>query len=197
MFWRSKEILKWPERSMVRGLFKSMGYSDHDLGQPLIGIANAWSRVVPGHYNLKLVSEYVKQGIYQAGGTPVEFGVIGACDGIAEGHEGMHFILPTRDLIANDIEMMIQAHRLDAVVLLGSCDKIVPGMLMAAARLNIPAIFVVGGPMEGGCEFDERAADVTSLTEGLGMLRAGRIDEETFHKMENCAGPTCGSCSPW
>nr|MBC8245984.1 dihydroxy-acid dehydratase [Deltaproteobacteria bacterium] len=192
---RSQSLLKRPEWSMNRALYKSMGYSDFDLERPMIGIANAWSRVVPGHYNLGLVSDYVKQGIFQAGGTPVEFGVIGACDGIAEGHEGMHYILPTRDLIANDIEMMIQAHRLDALVLLGSCDKIVPGMLMAAARLDIPAIMVVGGPMEGGCEFDNRAADITSLAEGLGMLKAGKIDSETFEKLEDCAGPTCGSCS--
>jgi dihydroxy-acid dehydratase len=195
MSWRSQEILKRPERSMVRALYKSMGYSDEDLGRPLIGIANAWSRVVPGHYNLRSVSEYAQQGIRQAGGTPVEFGVIGACDGIAEGHDGMHFILPTRDLIAADIEMMVQAHRLDAVMLLGSCDKIVPGMLMAAARLDVPAIFVAGGPMAGGCEFDRRSADVTSLTEGLGMLKAGKIDEDAFRKLEDCAGPTCGSCS--
>ena len=192
---RSQALLKRPEWSMNRALYKSMGYSDFDLERPMIGIANAWSRVVPGHYNLGLVSDYVKQGIFQAGGTPVEFGVIGACDGIAEGHEGMHYILPTRDLIANDIEMMIQAHCLDALVLLGSCDKIVPGMLMAAARLDIPAIMVVGGPMEGGCEFDNRAADITSLAEGLGMLKAGKIDSETFEKLEDCAGPTCGSCS--
>jgi dihydroxy-acid dehydratase len=161
----------------------------------LIGIANSWNRVVPGHYNLNLISDYVKQGIHQTGGTPVEFGVIAACDGIAEGHDGMHFILPTRDLIANDIEMMIEAHRLDAVVLLGSCDKIVPGMLMAAARLDLPSILVVGGPMEGGCEFDKRAADGTSLTEAYAMLKAGKIDEATYYKLEDCAAPTCGSCS--
>ncbi len=195
MFWRSKDILKWPEWAFARGLFKSMGYSDHDLSRPLIGIANSWNRVVPGHYNLNLVSEYVKQGIFQAGGTPVEFGTIAACDGIANGHAGMHYILPTRDLIANDIEMMVEAHRLDAVVLLGSCDKIVPGMLMAAARLDIPAIHVAGGPMVGGCEFDARQADTTSLSEALGMLRAGKIDKEAYRRLENCAGPGCGSCS--
>jgi dihydroxy-acid dehydratase len=172
-----------------------MGYTDYDLAQPLVGIANSWNRVVPGHYNLNLVSDYVKQGIHQAGGTPVEFGTIAACDGLAEGHRGMHYILPTRDLIANDVEMMIEAHRLDAVVLLGSCDKIVPGMLMAAARLDVPAILVVGGPMEGGCEFDGRAADTTSLTEALGMLKTGKIDEATYQKLEACATPTCGSCS--
>ena len=193
--YRSQQVLARPEWSMQRALYKSMGFSDYDLERPLIGIANSWNRVVPGHYNLNLVSEYVKQGILQAGGTPVEFGVIAACDGIAQGHDGMHNILPTRDLIANDIEMMVQAHYFDAVVLLGSCDKIVPGMLMAAARLDVPAIMVVGGPMEGGCEFDERASDTTSITEAFGMLKAGEIDEETYHQLEDCAGPTCGSCS--
>ena len=195
MTWRSRKILERPEWSMHRALYKSMGYSDYDLDRPLIGIANSWNRVVPGHYNLNQVSEFVKQGIHQAGGTPVEFGVIAACDGIAQGHAGMHFILPTRDLIANDIEMMVQAHRLDAVVMLGSCDKIVPAMLMAAARLDLPAIIVVGGPMEGGCQFDGRAADITSVMEGLGMLKAGKIDDENYLNLENCAGPTCGSCS--
>ena len=195
MHWRSKEILERPEWSKTRALYKSMGYSDYDLDRPLIGVANSWNRVVPGHANLRQVSEHVKQGIRQAGGTPVEFGVIAACDGIANGHEGMHYILPTRELIANDVEMMIQAHRLDAVVLLGSCDKIVPGMLMAAARLDVPAIMVVGGPMAGGCEFDGRASDITSLTEGLGMLKAGKIDESTYDNLEDCVAPGCGSCS--
>jgi dihydroxy-acid dehydratase len=195
MEWRSKEVLARPNWSMNRSLYKSMGYSDYDLDRPLIGIANSWNRVVPGHYNLDLVSDYVKQGILQAGGTPVEFGIIAPCDGIAQAHDGMHFILPSRDLIANDIEIMIQAHRLDGVVLLGSCDKIVPGMLMAAARLDLPGILVVGGPMEGGCEFDGRASDTTSVTEGLGMLKRGKIGEATYRNLEDCATPTCGSCS--
>jgi len=195
MHWRSKEILRRPEWAKTRALYKSMGYSDYDLDRPLIGLANSWNRVVPGHANLRQVSEHVKQGIRQAGGTPVEFGVIAACDGIANGHEGMHCILPTRELIANDVEMMIKAHRLDAVVLLGSCDKIVPGMLMAAARLDVPAIMVVGGPMVGGCDFDGRASDITSLTEGLGMLKAGKIDEATYNNLEDCVAPGCGSCS--
>jgi dihydroxy-acid dehydratase len=195
MHLRSQKVLERPEGSKHRVLYKAMGYSDYDLERPLIGIANSWNRVVPGHYNLDLISDYVKQGIHQAGGTPVEFGVIAACDGLAQGHVGMHYILPTRDLIANDVEAMVQAHQLDAVVLLGSCDKIVPGMLMAAARLDLPAIVVVGGPMEGGCEFDGRASDGTSIAEGLGMLKAGRINEETYHQLEDCACPTCGSCS--
>jgi dihydroxy-acid dehydratase len=195
MNWRSQDILQWPEWSMQRGYYKAMGYSDYDLERPLIGVANSWNRVVPGHYNLNLVSDYVKQGIFQAGGTPVEFGVIAACDGIAQGHAGMHYILPTRDLIADCIELMVEAHRLDGVALLGSCDKIVPGMLMAAARLDLPAMLVVGGPMEGGCYFDGRAADGTSPTEALAMLNAGMIDEETYRRLEESATPTCGSCS--
>jgi len=195
MNWRSRKTLERPEWSMNRALYKGMGYSDYDLDRPLIGVANSWNRVVPGHYNLNHVSEYVQQGIRQAGGTPVEFGVIAACDGIAQGHDGMHYILPTRDLIANDIELMVQAHQLDAIVLLGSCDKIVPAMLMAAARLDLPAILVVGGPMEGGCWFDGRSSDITSLTEGLGMLKTGKIEEAEFMELEDCSAPTCGSCS--
>ena len=195
MFWRSKTILERPEWSKTRALYKSMGYSNYDLDRPLIGIANSWNRLIPGHVNLRQVSEYVKQGILQGGGTPVEFGVIGACDGIANGHDGGHLTLPSRELIANDVELMIEAHRLDAVVLLGSCDKIVPGMLMAAARLDVPAIMVVGGPMLGGCLFDNRASDITSLSEGLGMLKAGKIGEAEYNHLEDNVAPGCGSCS--
>ena len=192
---RTIDILTRPEWSLNRALYKSMGYSDYDLERPMVGIANSWNRVVPGHYNLNQVSEYVKQGIFQAGGTPVEFGVIAACDGIAQGHKGNYYVLPSRDLIANMVETMVEAHRLDGVVLLGSCDKIVPGMLMAAARLDVPSIMVVGGPMEGGCMFDGRASDGTSVTEALGMLKAGKIDEAAYRRLEDEAEPTCGSCS--
>ena len=192
---RSHTILQRPNWTKVRALFKSMGYSDVDLDRPLIGIANSWNRLVSGHVNLKQVAESVTQGILQAGGTPIEFGVIAACDGIANGHEGMRYILPSRELIASSIETMVQAHRLDGVVLLGSCDKIVPGMLMAAARLDIAAILINGGPAEGGCTFDGRAADITSLAEGLGMLKAGRIDQETYDRLEDEVMPSCGSCS--
>jgi dihydroxy-acid dehydratase len=172
-----------------------MGYSDEDLSRPLIGIANSWNRLVPGHFNLKLVSEYASQGVIQAGGTPLEFGVIALCDGISMGHEGMRYSLPSRDLIAASIETMAQAHQLDGLVMLGSCDKIVPGMLMAAARLDLPALLVVGGPSEGGCEFDGRPSDSTSISEALGMLKAGRIDETTYNRLEEQVMPTCGSCS--
>jgi dihydroxy-acid dehydratase len=192
---RSQQILTRPEWSFNRSLYKSMGYSDYDLERPMIGIANSWNRVVPGHYNLNNVSDYVKQGIFQSGGTPVEFGVIAPCDGIANGHQGSHYILPSRDIIANSIEIMVESHRLDAIVLIGSCDKIVPGMIMAAARLNIPAIMVVGGPMEGGCQFEGRAADGTSITEALGMLQSGRITDKEYEELEDRVGPTCGSCS--
>ena len=192
---RSQAILAKPDWSFNRGVFKSMGYSEEDLNRPVIGIANSWNELVPGHFNLRQLAESVKKGIYRAGGTAAEFGVIGACDGTAQGHEGMHYILPSRDLIANDIEVMVQAHRLDAIVLLGSCDKIVPGMLIAAARLKIPAIVLVGGPMLGGKVFDGRKSDLTSISEGLGMLKSGKIDAAEYETLEDCSVPTCGSCA--
>lgn len=192
---RSEAILQRPDFSFNRGVYKSMGFSDKDLEKPIIGIANTWSELVPGSYNLRAVADSVKRGIYAAGGTPVEFGVIGACDGTAQGNEGMRFILPSRDLIANDVEVMVQAHQLDGIVLLGSCDKIVPGLLMAAARLKLPAILLPGGPMQGGPVFDNRASDLTSLSEGCGMVKAGNLEEEELYRMENTCGPGCGSCS--
>ncbi|HSO18203.1 MAG TPA: dihydroxy-acid dehydratase [Desulfosarcina sp.] len=192
---RSRKILERPEWSINRAYYKSMGYTDSDLEKPLIGIANAWSTTVPGHYNLRRVSASVREGIRTAGGTPVEFGVIGACDGIAEGHEGMRYILPTRDIIAHSIELMVQAHQYDGLVLLGSCDKIVPGMLMAAARLDLPAILVNGGPMLGGPMIHGRKADTTSIIEGVGRLKRGELSEEELIRMEDACAPTCGSCS--
>lgn len=192
---RSQRILKRPEWSINRAYFKSMGYTDDDLTRPMIGIANAWSTTVPGHFNLRQVATAVADGIRMAGGTPVEFGVIGACDGIAEGHEGMRYILPTRDVIASSIELMVEAHQYDAIVLLGSCDKIVPGMLMAAARLDLPAIFLNGGPMMGGPFLDNRKSDSTSIIEGVGRLLAGHITDDDLLSMENRCAPSCGSCS--
>ncbi len=192
---RSNKILKRPEYSLNRAGFKAMGYSDDDLNRPIIGIANSWNTLVPGHFNLNQVSEYVKRGIYRGGCTAAEFGVIGACDGIAQGHDGMHFILPSRELICNDIEIMVEAHRLDGIVLIGSCDKIVPGMLMAAARLDIPAILIPGGPMLGGMEFDNRKSDLTTVSEALGMLKRGGISEEQYYNLEEQSCPSCGSCA--
>lgn len=191
----SEKILKRPDNCFNRAVFKSMGYSDEDLAKPLIGVANSWSELVPGSYNLRALAEKVKQGIYAAGGTPFEFGVVGCCDGTGQGNEGMKFMLPSRDIIANDVEVMIQAHRLDGVVLLGSCDKVVPGLMMAAARLEMPAILLPGGPMLGGAQFDGRSSDLTSMSEGCGMLKAGKISEETLYALEDKCGPTCGSCS--
>jgi len=173
-----------------------MGYTDDELrGRPVIGIANSWSTLVPGHYNLKELAEFAVKGIYRAGGTAVEFGVISACDGIANGHDGMKYILPSREIICNSIEIEAQAHKLDGLILLASCDKIVPGMLMAAARLNIPAILVNGGPMLGGGEFDGRCSDSTSNDEALGMYKAGRITAKELQRVEDVCCPGCGSCS--
>lgn len=197
---RSSSILERPEWSMNRSLYKSMGFTDDDLSKPLIGIANSWNEVCPGHFNLKQVAESVKRGVTAAGGTPLEFGVIGACDGIAQGNEGMRYILPTRDLIANDIELMIEAHQLDAVVLLGSCDKIVPGMLMAAARLDLPTILVNGGTMLPGAvdiplEPYEEHVDAAAVQESYSLLKDEKIDLEKSLELENNACPTYGSCA--
>ncbi len=192
---RSEKILRGLGNQYYRATYKSMGFSSDDLKQPIIGIANAWSECVPGHYNLRQVAQRVKDGINRAGGTPVEFGVIGGCDGMAQGHDGMHYIMPSRELIANSIESMAEINLFDGLVLLGSCDKIVPGMLMAAARLDIPCILLPGGPMEGGVVFDGRKADQTSSTEAYGMLSAGRISEDEYTALEDTACPGCGSCS--
>ena len=192
---RSKHILEGLGNQYYRATLKSMGFTTDDLKRPIIGIANAWSECVPGHFNLRQVAQRVKDGIYRAGGTPIEFGVIGGCDGMGQGHDGMHYILPSRELIANSIESMAQINLFDGLVLLGSCDKIVPGMLMAAARLAIPCSFLPGGPMEGGVVFDGRQADQTSSTEAYGMLSAGKISEAEYVALEDTACPGCGSCS--
>ena len=192
---RSEKILQGLGNQYYRATLKSMGFTTEDLKRPVIGIANAWSECAPGHYNLRQVAQRVKDGIYRAGGTPIEFGVIGGCDGMGQGHDGMHYILPSRELIANSIESMAQINLFDGLVLLGSCDKIVPGMLMAAARLDIPCIFLPGGPMEGGVEFDGRQSDQTSSTEAYGMLSAGKITEAEYGALEDTACPGCGSCS--
>lgn len=192
---RSGKILCGLQNQYYRATYKSMGFTTEDLKRPMIGIANAWSECVPGHFNLRQVAQRVKDGIYRAGGTPVEFGVIGGCDGMGQGHDGMHYILPSREIIANSIESMAQINLFDGIVLLGSCDKIVPGMLMAAARLDIPCILLPGGPMEGGIEFDGRKSDQTSSTEAYGMLSANKITEKEYTSLEDLACPTCGSCA--
>lgn len=192
---RSKIILEGLSTQYYRATFKSMGYTTDDLERPIIGIANSWNEGVPGHFNLRQVAQRVRDGIYRAGGTPVEFGTIACCDGMAQGHKGMHYILPSREIICDSVEAFAEAHRLDAIVLLGSCDKIVPGMLMAAARLNIPCILLPGGPMEGGIIFDGRQSDQTSSAEAYGMLTAKKITEKEYTTLETLSCPTCGSCS--
>ena len=174
---------------------KGMGYSNDEIKKPKIGIANSWNEIVPGHYNLRELADKVSAGIYAAGGTPMEFGTIALCDGIGQGNVGMKYMLPSRDVIANSVELMVQAHRLDAIVLLGSCDKIVPGMLIAAARLKIPAIFLGGGTMLGGDEFFGRKSDINSCAEAQGMMAVGEATKEQIDILEEVCAPTCGSCS--
>lgn len=179
-----------------RSLFKAMGYTDYELeGRPLVAIVNSWNTISPGHYNLRELADFVKKGIYAAGGTAVEFGVIAPCDGIPDATEGMKYILPSREIICDSIEAQARTSMVDALVLLGSCDKIVPAMLMAAARLNLPAIVVTGGPMPGGIEFDGRKSDQTSIDEAIGMYQVGRVDAQQVLALENLACPSCGSCA--
>lgn len=195
MKFRSEKTLRGVGNQYYRATMKSMGYTTEELKQPVIAIANSWTEGVPGHYNLRQVAQRVRDGINRAGGTVVEFGTIAMCDGMAQGHDGMHYILPSRQIIADSVEAFCQAQLVDAVVLLGSCDKIVPGMLMAAARLDIPCILLPGGPMEGGVVFDGRESDQTSSMEAYGMLSAGKITEEEYTVLEEQSCPSCGSCS--
>ena len=195
---RSDAVKKGVERAPHRSLFKSMGFIDEELERPLIGIAVAKSEIVPGHIHLDRVAKAVADGVRLAGGVPIEFPVIGVCDGIAMGHEGMRYSLVTRELIADSIECMIMAHAFDAVVYVPNCDKIVPGMLMAAARLNVPAVFVSGGPMLAGHQVTAQGTKAVSLTtmfEAVGAVGAGTMTEEELDQLEDVACPGCGSCS--
>lgn len=176
-------------------LWKAAGLSDDDLDRPIIGIANSFNEMVPGHTNLRRVAEQVKNGVYRGGGTPVEFGVIACCDGVATGHIGNNYVLPSRNNIADSIEIQARAHKLDGLVLLGSCDKIVPGMLMAAARLDIPCIFVAGGCTPGGAPFAHKTkSDSTTITEALGLWQTGKCTKEDIQNLITVSCPTCGSC---
>ncbi len=192
---RSQKILSREEWSDIRSEFKGMGYSDDDLERPIIGIANTWSEINPGHTNLRTLADHVKRGIYRAGGTPAEFGSIGICDGPPTGNEGMHYVLPHREIIVDSIEAMVEANRLDGIVLMGSCDKIVPALLMAAARLKIPAIVLNGGPMLSGPVFNGRKSDCVSPVEALGMMSIGECSYEELCDVEDTCMPTCGSCA--
>ena len=192
---RSAKIVSKPEWSVIRSLYKSMGMTDYDIDRPLVGIANAYSDLVPGHKHFGELCERVKYGILQAGGYPLEFGVIGACDGISNGHAGMKYMLPSREVIADSIECMVEGNHLDGLVMIGGCDKIVPGMLMAAARLDIPVAMVTGGPMLSGMNFDGRKSDNSSVAEAYSMLNQHSIDEKTYYELEDYSCPSVGSCS--
>ncbi|MDI3281372.1 MAG: dihydroxy-acid dehydratase [Bacillota bacterium] len=191
---RSDAVKAGLQRAPHRSLFKAMGYTDRELARPLIGIANSANEIIPGHIHLDKIAEAVKAGVYLAGGTPVEFGVIGICDGIAMGHEGMHYSLASSELIADSVESMARAHGFDGLVLIPNCDKIVPGMLMAAARLDLPAIVVSGGPMLAG-RLNGQDIDLNTVFEGVGAVAAGRLSEEELAALEEAACPGCGSCS--
>ena len=191
---RSDVIKAGPERAPHRSLLKACGLADSQIEKPIIGIVNAFNEVVPGHIHLQQIARAVKDGVLAAGGTPIEFNTIGVCDGIAMGHEGMKYSLCTRELIADSVECMVRAHRFDALVFIPNCDKIVPGMLMAAARLNLPSIFISGGPMLS-LNDGERNLDLNSVFEAVGALKVGRIDEAELNRIEESACPTCGSCS--
>lgn len=176
-------------------LYKATGLNDDDFERPVIGIANSFNDIVPGHKNLREISAQVKYGIYRAGGTPVEFGCIGVCDGVCTTHSGSRYSLPSREITADSIEIMARAHKMDALVLVGSCDKTVPGMLMAAARLDIPCIFIAGGCMLSGPAFGaKKKSDSTSFTEGYGMYQTGKATYEELMKLATVSCPTIGSC---
>jgi len=191
---RSDALKKGLERAPHRAILKCLGLTDNDFDKPFIGIANSYTTAVPGHIHLNKLVEFVKAGITAAGGVPFEFNTIALCDGLTMGHLGMHYSLPSRELIADSVEVVVEANRFDGVVLLTNCDKITPGMLMAAARLNVPAIVVTGGPMLTGI-FKGRRVDVTSIFEAVGEVTAGKMSIEDLRLMEEYAFPGCGSCN--
>lgn len=192
----SDNVKKGIERAPHRSLMKAMGMTQREIDRPLIGIVNSFNEIVPGHAHLQAIAQAVKSGVLSAGGTPMEFNTIGVCDGIAMGHNGMKYSLCTRELIADSVECMVRAHCFDGLVFIPNCDKIVPGMLMAAARLNLPAIFVSGGAMlsiegeDAGCYLD-----LNSVFEGVGAYKVGKLSEDGLRDLEESACPTCGSCS--
>ena len=181
---------KYPHRSLL----KAMGLTDREIDQPIIGVANSFNEFIPGHIHLNQITQAAKAGVRLAGGTPLEFGVIGVCDGLAMHHQGMKYSLPSRELIADSIEIMATAHPVDGLVLVANCDKIIPGMLMAALRLNIPAILISGGPMLAG-RFKGQEVDLITVFEGVGAVKAGKICEDELKELAECACPGCGSCA--
>ena len=191
---RSDEVKFGVERAAHRSLLKALGLADKDLSKPFIGVVNSYTNIVPGHIHLRSIGDAVKEGIIAAGGTPFEFNTIAVCDGIAMGHEGMRYSLPSRELIADSVEIMMQAHRLDGMVLISNCDKITPGMLIAAARLDVPSICITGGPMASGI-INGKKVGVNNVFEAVGQAFSGKIDSEQLSTLESAACPGCGSCN--
>ncbi|MGL5041842.1 MAG: dihydroxy-acid dehydratase [Culicoidibacterales bacterium] len=191
---RSGEMRKGNKRSPHRSLLKALGHIDEEMGKPIIGVASSFNEIIPGHVQLNQVAQAVKDGIRLAGGVPMEFNTIGICDGLAMNHVGMRYSLATRNIIADSIECVGMATPFDAIVFIPNCDKVVPGMLMAAARLNIPSIFVSGGPMLAGT-FKGKKIGLSDMFEYVGRLENGLMTEAEFEEAENAACPTCGSCA--
>ncbi len=192
---RSFKVTEGVEHAPHRSLFYAMGYTEEELDKPLVGIISAHSEIVPGHIGLDKIAAAAKSGVQIAGGTPILIPAIGVCDGIAMGHEGMHYSLPSRELIADSVETMANAHQLDALVLVPNCDKIVPGMMMGAARLNIPAIVISGGPMLAGAGLQHDDISLSSMFEAVGAHKAGLLDDAKLGVLEQNACPSCGSCA--
>ncbi|MBU0483959.1 MAG: dihydroxy-acid dehydratase [Proteobacteria bacterium] len=191
---RSDLIKKGVARAPHRSLLKAMGYTDEEIRRPLIGIGHAHNEIIPGHIHLDKIVEAVKTGVRMAGGTPIAFGTIGVCDGIAMNHTGMKYSLASREIIADSVEIMAQAHPFDALVLIPNCDKVTPGMLMAMLRVNIPALMVSGGPMLTG-RFRGKDVHLVSVFEGVGRVMAKTMTEEELSELEDAACPGCGSCA--
>ncbi len=192
---RSDTVKKGFDKAPHRALLRATGLQDEDFNKPFVAIVNSYVDVVPGHVHLQDFGKLVKDAVRAAGGVPFEFNTIGVDDGIAMGHAGMKYSLPSRELIADCVETMIEAHRFDAMVCIPNCDKIVPGMLLAAMRVNVPTIFVSGGPMKAGVTPDGETIDLISVFEGVGAFSAGKIDEKRLSILEKFACPSCGSCS--
>ena len=192
---RSDMIKRGLARAPHRSLLKADGLTDEELDRPLVAVISAQNEVIPGHLHLQQIADAVKAGVRMAGGTPLQVNTIGVCDGIAMNHEGMHYSLTSREVIADSVECAVQGHQFDAMVLIPSCDKIVPGMLIAAARLDIPTVLVSGGPMLAGRGRDGSQTDLNSLFDAVGQVTAGTMTEEECHWLEGTACPTCGSCS--
>ncbi len=192
---RSDTVKKGFQRAPHRALLHACGLSDSDIQKPFIGIANSFCQIVPGHVHLDEVARTVRKGIVEAGGVPIEFNTIAVCDGVAMGHTGMKYSLASREIIADSVETMARAHCFDALVCIANCDKIVPGMLMAAVRLNIPTLYVSGGPMKAGKTKDGRSVDLISIFEGVAQFNAGKITEAQLAELECSGCPTQGSCS--